>query len=41
MEERQLQKDILLANPESECTEDTISDMLINVLYKRIINIDK
>ena len=26
---------------ENEFTEDTISDMLINVFYKRIINIDK
>ena len=26
---------------ESEFAEDTISDMLINVFYKRIINIDK
>ena len=25
----------------NEFTEDTISDMLINVFYKRIINIDK
>jgi hypothetical protein len=26
---------------ENEFTEDTISDLLINVFYKRIINIDK
>ena len=26
---------------ENEFTEDTISDMLINVFYKRIINIEK